>query len=348
MYVLGYGGFFAHGLWLHPSSIANSRDITAGVFDNRWTGAMDRAFFAVCLPRSQSLLVMPLVKREHEAVDIEPCMRLSATSIAPIKATRPSVLDLLVLKPDGSLGLLTHGPSELPLALVPSCPGAQPACTEILTLKDPLESSVTLCLRNGAATRISLDLFPTFHLTRQCLLMSSMILTPDIFFKFHHLFLLRWSKKGFTNGMTSFDALREAIYELLDLDDTLKPRAASSAWDALSESKSVARFVDDPALKKLTLPPTPSSEKVTPSARAPHGMHVSFLNGLHHVAQDLLLSVNDHEALKKLVPVVCKLAMDIRPEWADYWKRLFPDMMGAWPSPAAASKLGFDSMTMCR
>ncbi len=299
---------------------------------------MERAFLAVCLPRSESLLIMPLVKHEHETLGIEPCMCLSATSVAPIKATRPTVLDLLVLKADGSLGLLTHGLSELPLTLVSPHAETAPIPSDILLLKDPLETSVTLCFNDKKTARISLSLAPTFHLTRQCLHMFAMVLPPEPSFQFHYLFLLRWSDKGFVNSSASFDALREATYDILGLGGEPKHQPAPSAWDALGQSRSFTRFADDPALRKLALPPAPCAEKITQVACAPHDMHINFLNGLHHVAQDLLLSINDHEDLKRLVPVICKLAVDIRPEWADYWKRLFPDAMGAWPAPSTASK----------
>jgi anaphase-promoting complex subunit 1 len=35
----------------------------------------------------------------------------------------------------------------------------------------------------------------------------------------------------------------------------------------------------------------------------------------------------------RFAPVLCRIALAIRPEWADYWKRLVPDAISSWPSP---------------
>lgn len=328
-------------------SAASWKSVTGAVFDNRFDGKTDRALLAICLPRTQSLLIMPLVKRENDMLGVEPCLRLIAAAVAPIKSLRLNVVDLLMLKPDGSLSLLTHGLHELPLKFKRSGgdAAAMPVANEIVSLKDGLDSSVTLSLRNGGSTRVSLRLIPSLGLTYDCLLTLAMVLPSDAFFKFHHRFLLKWSVHGFVDSGASFDALRQAIYETLGFEDEQEssPLLAddSIAWNVLGKSESFYRFKDDPVFPipmKFKLPPSPRPINPPAYTRQPHEMHVNFLNALHHIAQNMLLSVTQHEALTRLVPVICRLALVIRPEWADYWKRFFPDALGPWPSPAKSSE----------
>lgn len=211
-----------------------------------------------------------------------------------------------------------------------------PPSGSILTLKDGVESSVTLCLRGGISKRLTLSLYPSEELTHQCLLMLAMVLPKDAFFQFHHAFLLFWSQRGMVNGPSTFDALSDTINATLGLDRTSATNERSP-WETLNASRSATRFTGDPVLKGFSIASSPTPKAKTPVQR-PHTLHVNFLVGLHYVAQNMLLSVDEHAALLRLVPIVCRLALPVRPEWADYWKRLVPDALDAWPAPAEASK----------
>lgn len=315
--------------------------------DNRSDGKVERAIFALCLPRTRTLILIPLIKGDSGMLKLSPCMRLNALAVAPVKALRFNVYDLLVLKTDGSLSILTHGVSELPLRLRPvGTLSAPPASNELVSLKDGLESSVTLCLTEERSIRISLDMSPAPGLTQECLLMLAMVLPKDVFFWFHHRFLLAWSEFDFVNGPPSFTALRQTIYKTLGLsigteETPLTKANIDASWEELGHSLSASRFAGDPALVDLKLPHISSSQEVHDSPRQPNEYHINFLNGLHHVAQNLLLTVSTYEALMQLVPVVCKLALVIRPEWADYWKRLLPDVLDIWPAPTATRRCSF-------
>ena len=62
---------------------------------------------------------------------------IPAISIAPVRALRANISDLLVVKPDNSLLLLTHGLHEIPLSLRnPNAFGG------VLSVKDGVETSV--------------------------------------------------------------------------------------------------------------------------------------------------------------------------------------------------------------
>lgn len=255
---------------------------------------------------------------------------LSAVSAAPIRALRFRIQDLLVLEPDGSLILLTHGTEVVPLRIE----GAH--ASQIVSLKDPLDSSVTVCYQDGTSARTTIKLTPRGSLTVQVLQILSTVLPRDEFFSVHHDFLLRWARTGFNQtDEVSFPALRSAIYAFLYIKEDGKFRRKPSSWETLHSSSSVARYQDDPAFTSLELPHPPiPSEPSHPKSWKPNPFHGAILTGLHYIGQDRLLNTHLHDTLSILVPVICKLAMIVRPEWADYWKRLLPDAIGPWPSPA--------------
>ena len=305
-----------------------------GVFDRRYDGRTEHVKIGVCLPRSQQLVVVPVSQTEREgpfAAKDKDVFRLPAVSIAHVRGVRFRIYDLLVLKPDGSFSLLTHGKREMPLQLQGEVPRS------VMTLESPVDSSVTLRCRTDPHTRLTLRLSPKGGLMSQCLLTMSMVLPADEFFSLHHRFLLEWSSVSFSQSSdTSFKAFCSAIYIYLGLAEEAKlPAATDGPWAALHRSASASRFLDDPALRKLQVPrPAASSSPATPADGKPHTYHSIILNGLHHVAQECILNTKAQENLLRLVPVICRLALTVRPEWADYWKRLIPDAIGPWPSPA--------------
>ncbi|KAJ3566722.1 hypothetical protein NP233_g6827 [Leucocoprinus birnbaumii] len=65
--------------------------------------------------------------------------------------------------------------------------------------------------------------------------------------------------------------------------------------------------------------------------RKPSKLLSPMLYALHTYAEYLRLVVPRFEDLVKLVPLICRLALEVRPEWADYWQRLVPDPAGEWP-----------------
>jgi anaphase-promoting complex subunit 1 len=261
-------------------------------------------------------------------------VRISAISAAPIHAVRWHLADLLIVKPSGSLSILAHGIREIPLRLE----GSQYP-SNIHLLKDSIHSSVTLCSRDGSQTRVAIKMSPQGDLTHSLLRVMSSVLPADEFFILHHLFLLQWSQVGFNGGdLATFDALRSAIYSFLYVEPGFpaESHVATASYEALRWTESAMRFLDDPALRKLSVPHPPIPAKPPRSnRRQPHEYHGLVLTGLHLVAQQWMLA-NLQEGLLKLVPVICRLAMVVRPEWADYWKRILPDAIGPWPSPATS------------
>ncbi|KAJ3806574.1 hypothetical protein F5876DRAFT_80552 [Lentinula aff. lateritia] len=71
---------------------------------------------------------------------------------------------------------------------------------------------------------------------------------------------------------------------------------------------------------------------------------VVVLYTLHTLAEGMRLLVDRYPLLMRLAPVICRIAMYIRPEWADYWRRMCPDAMFSlpWPSSATAAVQSLD------
>ncbi|KAJ7050909.1 hypothetical protein C8F01DRAFT_1343574 [Mycena amicta] len=59
-----------------------------------------------------------------------------------------------------------------------------------------------------------------------------------------------------------------------------------------------------------------------------------ILYAMHSMAEDLRLRIDHYKDLCRLAPVICRIALVVRPEWADYWKHLCPDAMTGWPHPS--------------
>ncbi|OBZ68319.1 Anaphase-promoting complex subunit 1, partial [Grifola frondosa] len=347
---------------LHSEDISESdvsvlEKISVAAFDQRWDGKFNRSLIGICLPATQTLLVFSLTKQEDLTMAVKLDTRLSATCIISIRATRETVRDLLILKPDGHLAILTHGTLQLPLQLTDpvretaaSNDASEDKAKHIISFSDSIQSSVTLKYSDGSRVRLSLNLIPPDSLTNQCLLMLAMILPADSFFSLHSLFLHKWSLESLpTAEGVAFDSFALALCELFDVEVVEEEGSDKSgskpidAWDALATTYSSSRFREDPVLLHLRLPTAPTTPiAVKKSPQKPHRYLSSILYALHQVAEDQRLSLDGYKDLYKLVPIVCRFALIIRPEWADYWKRLCPDALDEWPSQSVASLTNID------
>lgn len=316
---------------------------------------------AICLVTSRNLLIYEISK-QNDAYVAKPASRLSAFCVTPIRGTRGVIQDLLVVKHDGSLVVLTYGLKEIPLDLVrprkegdtlvmevdgvPQPPGRYvPAGKTILSASSGIDSQVNLMFHDRSQVRATIDLSPKDQLTRHTLLMLALMLPMDEFFALHHRFLVNWSHKGLDQTESvSFQVLVGALYEVFGLAKEDRPpappaRDGSDAWHKIALTGSARRFREDPIMKKLQVP-TPLGTGQRRDVQSlltqprPSPFLAPILLGLHHAAEDLRFMTFRYKDLLKIVPVICKIASIIRPEWADYWKRLCPDALAQWPSPA--------------
>ncbi|TCD69009.1 Anaphase-promoting complex subunit 1 [Steccherinum ochraceum] len=322
---------------------ANFRNVTATSYDSRWNGKRDGALIGVCLPSTQTLLILDLTRNENKMATVQLHSRSRAIAIATVQTNHLGPPEMLVVRPDHTLTLMMHGTYELPLHFANSFPAqAIKAGAVVTSLVNAWGSSVTLGFQNGTSGRLSLGFRTMNLLTDQCLCILALVLPSDFFFALHARYLHRWSQHLFAQSEESFEALMAALYDVLGLTEEVQPTALSSLWERLACSSSFDRSLDDPAITSLQLPTQKPEPRLTLNQAAPHGYISSVLCGLHHLAQDNILSLRRYDQLLKLVPVVCKLALHVRPEWADYWRRLFPDAVGVWPSKSQISSQHLD------
>ena len=296
---------------------------------------------AVCLPNSQVLLLFSVSYGEDKMMKISRISEQPALSITSICATRERVWDLLVLKPGGDLTLLTHGTREIPIRIQDSAiemevdSGSSP---QLSALGEADLSLVTLIYQDGRKSSVSFELFPKDKLTIECLELMSVMLPSDASFSLHKTFMETWaSRNRSTADFVEFQCFTEALYSVFDVQNE-EITMPSNPWLKLARSSAHDRFREDPALRHLRIPPNLPLARPIMSMQKPHPLLAQILYGLHILGEQLRLSVHRHHHLVKLVAVICRISMMIRPEWADFWKRLVPDALSVWPSPANTSK----------
>ncbi|KAI0661437.1 hypothetical protein C8Q70DRAFT_1044010 [Cubamyces menziesii] len=322
---------------------ADCDNISVAIFDTRIIATSARSLLGICLPATETLLFYEIAWEKPGILRVKSLSSLRARAISPVVATRERISDLLVLKPEGNLVLLTHGSLELPLDVVLPAPTTSGTATQatkeqrIVGLSHALRSSASLQLSDGSMARISLDMTSQDTLVRDCMQMLALTIPADPFFTLHQSLLRRWSLSGFScaDG-AEFRAFEDALWEVLGLDvgeQLGSPNnEGSPAWQKLTSNASIARFREDPALRKLRLPGSSTCDapfrKTIPR---PTTTHAAVLFALHHVAEDKRLALTRMQDVNRLAPFICRLAMIVRPEWADYWKRLCPNAMPIWP-----------------
>ncbi|KAI0829732.1 hypothetical protein BC628DRAFT_1408561 [Trametes gibbosa] len=323
------------------SATADCDNITVAVFDQRWTGNGHRSLLGICLRDTETLLLYNIIWERLGVLRVHLESRMEARAISSVTATREKVADLLLLKPDGSLSLLTHGTRELPLVLqLPAILANDEPRQElrIYGFSHALANAVSLTLSNGSALRVSLDLTMQDSLVKDILYMLALTIPPEPFFALHHSLLARWSQTAYSTAEgIELELFQEALWEILALEpgDNLGHcvKEGSAAWRRLCTNESIARFREDPALRKLRLPGSSTCDApFRIPTRKPMAHHAAVLHALHHVAEDRRLSVSSFSDVPRIAPLICRLALVVRPEWADYWKRLCPNAMPIWPS----------------
>jgi anaphase-promoting complex subunit 1 len=133
-----------------------------------------------------------------------------------------------------------------------------------------------------------------------------------------------WSQRySRTSPGLEFQEFTLALFSLLDLK--LHPFkheesiTSSSVWERFSA---------------LTTPTPPTTQHHFIFTLNVNPLLAPVLYALHMLAEDLRLDVLRYESLMLLIPFICQIAHIVRPEWADYWKRLCPNIMPGWPAPA--------------
>ncbi|KAH7924451.1 hypothetical protein BV22DRAFT_509025 [Leucogyrophana mollusca] len=340
--------YWMHGLLTYAvpdTTQARSRSPTSvAMFDRRYDGTHSRSLLAICLPDSEALIFTVSVAEPDKPLVVRFLTSLPIESVESIRATRSSVWDLLAVKKDRTLSVFTHGLLELPIRLKRHHSTARTpvisSTEEVVAIKDPCISSVSVVLRGGETFRVSMCFIPQDNLVSQALQVLSLVLPEDKHYALHRAFLEVWSDLHFRSWKgIEFEAFSTAIRTTFDLQlvspfENPDP-ATSGGWHTLSMSPTLGYFDDDPALKGLSLPAPPPSHCTFLFTLQPHPLLAPILYALHMLAEDLRLMAHKHVLLLRLVPLVINIAQIIRPEWADYWKRLCPTALSPWPAPVA-------------
>ncbi|KAK7027346.1 Anaphase-promoting complex subunit 1 [Paramarasmius palmivorus] len=363
---------------LDASDIQIYRSISVSLFDHRWDGEHDRSLLAICLPYSQVVKIYTLSQGDDKRAKLLPLTEVPGLSVSALKATRNGFLDLLIQKPGDLMSIMTHGTYEIPISFIPrkrAQPAPAPADVttkklpalrehgQIRSIANTLQSTIftTLKFEDGWVTRTVIDLMPRDPLTIEVMQQLALCLPSDLVFEMHHSFLRLWAAHSFSvaDGI-QFDCLSRALFQVFNLDSgvissiTDGPPEADS-WHRLSNTFSHRRFAEDPVLRGLVKPTDPA-QSLPPVHHLPiikgtdkYRYLVGALYVLHTLLEQYRMFVHRYPDLIQLGKVVCRIAMYIRPEWADYWRRLCPEAMAGlpWPLPATAPVQNLDDGIPC-
>ena len=322
--------------------------MTVSLFDDRFDGKQHRCLVCICLPASNLLRVFTLAHMEDRTAQVTPLTEMHALSAASVRATRANVWDLLVVRPRSELSLLVQDLRQIPVQLH-SSRGLRTPDTEadmsvddhhshgmISSASDAFWGNVTLLYEDGWKSTVTFDIFPQDKLVTECFQLLSLTLPAEVTFEIRRAFLEKWCDRAWsTTQNLEFNCFSSALLQVfgLEVEDIVM---AKDPWLKLGRCSSHSRFVEDPILRSLESPP--SIPVPRPLRSDPNPMMAPLLYGLHTLAEHLRLSISRQQDLLKFVPLVCRIAVAVRPEWADYWKRLVPDATTFWPTSLTTRK----------
>lgn len=275
---------------------------------------------------------------------VELLQDMQATSIAPVRSTRPTVRDLLLVKPDTSLGILTHGMRQI--SIQPCVGSTQRTSHEmqvdlgsrsttalnVARVEERTDSCATFITENGEKMYGSLAFSSPDILVHRCFEVLAMALPSELAFTIRLEFLHLWHEQGlFTVEDTVLVCFRHALFKVLHINDP-DSQPPTLTWDNLSQSPLFDDLSEDVSLQGLALPPVRKHAPMDHHITKPHPLAGAALNALHHLAEDMRINLEQQVLVLRIAPIICTMALVVRPEWADYWKRLCPDVTLTLPS----------------
>ncbi|KAJ7055665.1 hypothetical protein C8F01DRAFT_1319594 [Mycena amicta] len=274
---------------------ARWQSMTCALFDGRGSGTSEPSLLSIHLPASEKPIIFELAAQD-DALEVKHVWDVPALAAVALRITRPNVWDLLVLKPDHQLVVLTHGMRELPIQL--QVKDSHPTTTMHV---DPPPSTIR------REYRLCLDLPPTDLLVNQTLQILALMIPGDVFFELHQTFLLLAQR----TPASGWQLAKSPSHCRFREDPALRHlKTPNCAPDTIVLDLKTARH---PQRKTLLAP---------------------ILYAMHSTAEDLRLRIDHYKDLCRLVPVICRIALVVRMGWADYWKCLCPDAMTGWPHPS--------------
>lgn len=336
------------------------------LFDTRSTTKDDRSLLAIHFPASRVLSIFQIARvPAEETLRVYPVFPLPAISACAISAFRHSVLDLLIVNPDGTLSILTHGTRIINVKLGPrplwatlpeyglesvgsddmmpvddldvSMQSAHSIIDKekVVAVGEPLHNSFTIHFENGSTTRSKIIYMPRDQLTHTCFIILSFALTESRAFELHVAWLHKISELG---GVMENDeewlCFVDTLCQLLNVElpnhRTINSPPQPGTWEALAYSTSNARFKHDPVLELLDSPFEPYRRYDRPPP-VPADDIDPCLMALHLLAESYKLKMDAvHAFLPRLARLLIALGRAVRPEWSDYWVRIFPEHYEGW------------------
>lgn len=332
---------FALSLAHYFYSAIGWRDMTVDLFDDRFDGKQHRCLICICLPASKLLRIFTLAQMDDRSTQVTPLAEMHCLSAVAVRATRANVWDLLVIKPLGELGLLVQDLRQLPVQVYssrepPTAGAGHHGHGIILSVDDAFWGNVTIRYEDGCKSQITFDIFPQDKIVTECFQLLALTLPADVTFEIRRVFLDKWCERGWsTTQNLEFNCFSSALLEVFGLEVEAIV-IEKDPWLRLGRSSSHLRFVEDRVLRSLKTPPSVTVPR--PLRNKSNPMIAPLLYGLHTLAEHLRLSISRQQDLLKFVPLVCRIAVAVRPEWADYWKRLVPNATTFWPSSIATCR----------
>jgi anaphase-promoting complex subunit 1 len=268
-----------------------------------------------------------------------------ALAIVNVRALRPESNDLLVLRRDHSLFLMSgfecygvavsRDLSNLasPLHLVWAGDEGQQGVLKVETLHQAVGSQVTL-VADSEIYSVSFNLAPSNVLTSNVLDILHYALPPDKWNLIRRRQLCLWMSKGLPKGVVEeLDCVWTALFEFLGYaspsflsDEDVPPE---QPFNGLAHSASHSRFADDATLFNFRIPER--QPRATPTAiPSLSPLAAPVLYALHVLGQSLKVDVMRCNELPLLLRAVLRLSSRIAPAWTDYWSRICPDVEEAW------------------
>lgn len=383
---------FVEGLLISlPAPSAKQwRDISVAVYDKRTFGAgkrnSERCRLAICLPAQNIVLIHKLTLIREQDVNISgsaiptdeknasetikdrrwivnpEVTKVTGVSVASIRATRESIMDLLVVDIGGKLALYSHSDTRVFFMVLRHRDGnGRDYITGAKKIKDVVHSTALLdiadvtCESGMREVRACFDFVPKDELTASCLRLLSMVLPDPAVADLHRQFFSKWLMSGWMRptldappvvarlGADEFGSLASSLYEVLRVTGvetgTINAEAHGDTnnWERMSLSPSYERFAEDPVMKYLKKPQKLEDSAKRAGAQTPRlkddapanacTFVTPALYGLHLLAMDMRLSVKSYSDVLRLCPVICTLASIVRPEWVDFWATLCPTVV---------------------
>ncbi|GAA6064503.1 hypothetical protein JCM10212_001811 [Sporobolomyces blumeae] len=312
-----------HAIWEGDLAGSSTEGIEAHVFDRR---SPDQATLSILLPSSRSLVLLSLSRRDgDEDTSCSILKQTSAKSSCVVSATRPNVRDLLVLRDDGTSGLITASGIELDLDLGTAVRCADRVVSDghsrvLASLGTTADSPDALSRR--MLSTISTALAAGSTLALRVLEVLARVLQLSDFEE-----VLKAASSGSRNSRPDgFERVRQTLEELFGLVESESEDEQGrrcSAWDEMMRQDRIdplGSFISEQLDASGV-----TAQRTQGSSRRPatfNPAHFAILVSLHLLVENLRLRFSTLPDATALAKLVFRLAQAVGARgWIDQYKR---------------------------